>query len=430
MTSRAKKLLIISQVFLPDPASVGQHMGDVALAMRRRGHEVFVYASNRGYEDPKRKYAAHEFIEGVEIRRLPLSSFGKASIFKRLIGTVSFMLQCFFVALTSRGVDGILFSTSPPMVGFVVTLAAKLRGIPTAYWAMDLNPDQLIALKKIKPHGLPARFLSGINRFILRNTSLVIALDRFMAERLQRYTRIDSKLLVLPPWPHETVIEDVPAETNPFRKTHGLCGKFVVMYSGNHSPSNPLATLLRATLRFRDDDRVRFLFVGGGLGKREVESFIKEHDLTNAFSLPYQPLAELRYSLSAADVHVVSLGSDMVGVIHPCKVYGAMAVSRPVLFFGPKPSHIADLLDEHFFGWEVAHGDVDRAEKAIRSAMQLPPAELKQVGCTGLGLLQQRLSQDYLCTRFCEALELRLQLGSPAVESSAKETAACEPSFA
>jgi hypothetical protein len=327
-------------------------------------------------------------------------------------------------------VAGILFSTSPPMVGFVVTLAAKLRGIPTAYWAMDLNPDQLVALKKIKPYGLAARTLSGINRFILRNTSLVIALDRFMAERLQRYTWIDSKLLVLPPWPHETFIEDVPAETNPFRKAHGLCGKFVVMYSGNHSPSNPLATLLQAALRFRDDDRTRFLFVGGGLGKREVESFIKEHNLNNALSLPYQPLADLRYSLSAADVHVVSLGSDMVGIIHPCKVYGAMAVSRPVLFFGPKPSHIADLLDEDFFGWDVTHGDVDRAEKAIRSAMSLSPAELKQVGRAGLALLQQRLSQDYLCTRFCEALERRLQLGSPALDSAAKETSACEPSFA
>ena len=430
MTPHPKKLLIFSQVFLPDPASVGQHMGDVALAMRRRGHDVVVYASNRGYEDPKRKYAAHEFINSVDIRRLPLSSFGKASIFKRLIGTVNFMLQCFFIALTHRRVDGILFSTSPPMVGFVVSLAAMIRGIPTAYWAMDLNPDQLIALGKIKPRGLAAKALSGVNRFILRRTSLVIALDRFMAERLRRYASIESKLLVMPPWPHESFIEDVPPETNPFRKTHRLIDKFVIMYSGNHSPSNPLATLLQATLRFRDDDRLRFLFVGGGLGKREVESFIKEHQLPSVISLPYQPLADLRYSLSAADVHVVSLGCDMVGIIHPCKVYGAMAVGRPVLFFGPKPSHIADLLDENFFGWDVTHGDVDRAERAIRSAMSLPRPELMKVGQTGLHILQQRLSQDYLCGRFCEALERRLQLGFPAVESPAKETATCEPSFA
>src|SRR5204863_7909491 len=111
------------------------------------------------------------------------------------------------------------------------------------------------------------------------------------------------------------------------------------MYSGNHSPSNPLATLLHAAVHFKDDPTLRFLFVGGGLGKKEVEAVIAEHQLMNALSLPYQPLADLRYSLSAADIHVVSLGLDMVGIIHPCKIYGAMAVAKPTLSFGPRPSH-------------------------------------------------------------------------------------------
>src|SRR6185503_10863307 len=102
----------------------------------------------------------------------------------------------------------------------------------------------------------------------------------------------------------------------------------------NHSPANPLRTLLEATLGFKDRDDVRFFFVGGGLGKKEVETFAREHDVRNIISLPYQPLADLRYSLSAADVHVVSLGENMVGIVHPCKIYGAMTVGRPILYFG------------------------------------------------------------------------------------------------
>jgi hypothetical protein len=252
-----------------------------------------------------------------------------------------------------------------------------------------------------------------------------------MADSLRKYASIDHKLVILPPWPHENHMDDVPAAENPFRQRHGLLDKFVVMYSGNHSPSNPLTTLLQATLRFRDEDRVRFLFVGGGLGKREVEAFIKEHNLANALSLPYQPITELRYSLSSADVHVVSLGSDMVGIIHPCKVYGAMAAARPILFFGPKPSHIADLLDEHSFGWDVTHGDVDRAEQAIRAAMNLSPDELRAMGRTGEQLLHERLGQTYLCGKFCAALEERLKLGSPTVQSPAapKEADECAPAL-
>jgi hypothetical protein len=27
------------------------------------------------------------------------------------------------------------------------------------------------------------------------------------------------------------------------------------------------------------------------------------------------------------------------GIIHPCKIYGAMTVARPILYFGPLLSH-------------------------------------------------------------------------------------------
>ena len=39
MPSAAKTILIISQTFVPDPASVGQHMADVAFELARRGHK-------------------------------------------------------------------------------------------------------------------------------------------------------------------------------------------------------------------------------------------------------------------------------------------------------------------------------------------------------------------------------------------------------
>src|SRR4051812_43340075 len=105
-------LLIISQTFLPDPAAVGQHLGDVAIEMARRGHRVRVYTANRGYEDTSIRYPPRENLLGARVRRLPLSSFGKKRILTRLIGTVSFMTQAFFIVLLTPGVDGILFSTS------------------------------------------------------------------------------------------------------------------------------------------------------------------------------------------------------------------------------------------------------------------------------------------------------------------------------
>ena len=405
-----KTLLIFSQVFPPDPAAVGQYMLDAGVAMKRRGHRVRVFTANRGYEDPTLRYPAREIIDGVEIRRLPFSSFGKKPIYKRLLGTISFMLQCFWIALTTRRIDGILFSTSPPMVGLVVSIAAFLRRVPTAYWAMDLNPDQLIALRKISASSFTARVLEAVNRFILKRTSLVIALDRFMADRLRSRASLDHKMVIIPPWPHERYVSEMETSTNPFREKHGLTGKFVVMYSGNHTASNPLTTLLEATLSFKDDPDFIFAFVGGGLGKAGVEAFIREHGLKQVISIAYQPLAELRHSLSAADVHVVSLGEELVGIVHPCKIYSAMAVARPILFFGPNPSHISDLLHGHSFGWQIVHGDVAKTVETLRQLRSFPKAQLEGMGHVAHAVLHDGLSQENLCGQFCEALEKHLQL--------------------
>jgi hypothetical protein len=417
MTQRGPKtLLVLSQVFVPDPASVGQHMADVAFEMARRGHRVLVYASARGYENPSVVYPKREPINGVEIRRIGLASFGKKNILLRVLGTASFMIQAIFIALRTPDLGGIFFSTSPPLIGIAALLAKWFRGVPIAYWAMDLNPDQLIAMGKIRASSLTARLLEFANRLILQNASLVVALDRFMASRLQaRVPRLYEKMLTMPPWPHESHLEPMPHDQNLFRAKHGLGpDTFVVMYSGNHSPSNPLRTLLDAARCFKDVSRVRFFFIGGGLGKKEVEAFAQEHKLPNIVSLPYQPLAELRYSLSAADVHVVSLGDDMVGIVHPCKIYGAMAVGRPVLFLGPRPSHVADILDENPIGRHVAHGDLEAAVAAIQSFLDAAPDELARMGDTAQRVLTQHFTQAYLCGKFCDALENALGMSSAA----------------
>jgi glycosyltransferase involved in cell wall biosynthesis len=239
-----------------------------------------------------------------------------------------------------------------------------------------------------------------------------------MAARLQERVNLDGKLSVMPPWPHENHLEAIDQSTNPFTLRHHLTGKFVIMYSGNHSPSNPLDTLLAAALKLRDDDTLRFLFVGGGVGKKQVEAFIASHNLTNCLALPYQPLADLKYSLSAADVHVVSLGSDMVGIIHPCKIYGAMSAGRAILFFGPRPSHVTDLLDRHPIGWHIAHGDVTGALTAIKTVRALPPTELRAMGAEAQRVLHDNLSQAYLCGKFCDELESGLQLTEARLQSS------------
>jgi glycosyltransferase involved in cell wall biosynthesis len=292
--------------------------------------------------------------------------------------------------------------------------------VPIKFWVMDLNPDQAIQLGIIKEKSLVARIFTWFNRVILRRAVDVVALDRFMAERLNRKVDASAKMHVMPPWPHDAHLDSVPLEKNPFRNAHGLDGKFVVMYSGNHGLTTPVRTVLRAALSLRQRDDIVFMFIGGGLGKKDVERTIAEHNPPNVRSLPYQPMDQLRYSLSAADVHLVTMSDGLVGIIHPCKIYGAMRIGRPVLFIGPTPSHASDLLDEGQCGWHVKDEDDKATAALIERIVAMPKAELAAMGQRGARLIDDKYSMARLRTAFCDVVEK----GLPPVPALAPDAAA------
>jgi colanic acid biosynthesis glycosyl transferase WcaI len=397
-------LLILSQVYVPDPASVGQHIADAAEEMVRRGYRVVVYTSVRGYDDPAVRYPSQERRNGVDVRRLSLSSFGKGSIGIRLLAQSLFLIQAVLRSLFTRSLCGVMVSTSPPFCGIGGVIVKWIRRVPLKYWIMDLNPDQMVAMGKLGERSPPVRVFDALNRIVLRNADDVVVLDRFMAERVRRKTPFRARLEIMPPWPHEDRLEDVAHADNPFRQEHVPPGSFVLMYSGNHSPANPIATVLDAVERLQDDPRLLMLSVGGGEGKRDVEDRICR-GARNIRSLPYQPLDRLRFSLSAADVHVVSVGDGVVGIVHPCKIYGAMAVARPILAVAPRPSHVSELIESLGIGKSIAHGDVDAAVAAIRSLLDSDTGEREAMGRSARAAIDGGLGRSALLGRFCDVLQ-------------------------
>ena len=380
-------------------------MHDAAVKLCERGFRVVVYTASRGYDDPSKQYKSRETIDGVEIRRLPLSSLGKKSIKIRLLAQTLFLAQTMCRGLFVGKLDRILVSTSPPMASIAAIFIRFFRRVPITFWAMDINPDQIVAMGQAKEDSLPVKVFDAINRAILKRARGVVALDRFMAESLERKTPVGERMAIMPPWPHEGHLEPVEHTDNPFRKDQSLDGKFVVMYSGNISEAHPVTTILKAAKRLSDVPQLVFLFIGGGNGKKRIEQFMAEEKTTNIRTLPFQPMEMIKYSLSAADVHLVAMGEEMVGIVHPCKAYGAMTVARPLLVLGPTESHVGELLQKHEIGWQIEHGDVDGAEQLLRRLATADPSELAERGNLARQVIRDQLSMETLTQQFCDVVE-------------------------
>jgi glycosyltransferase involved in cell wall biosynthesis len=238
---------------------------------------------------------------------------------------------------------------------------------------MDINPDEAIAAGWLRENSMAARLLSRMLLVSLHRARVVVALDRFMKDRIHSKGVESKKILVVPPWAHDDQVRFDPEGREEFRRLHGLSSKFVVMYSGNHSPCHPLDTLLEAAERLKNEEQIAFCFVGGGSEFRKVQQRATARGLRNVLCLPYQPLAELSASLSAADLHVVVMGDRYVGIVHPCKVYNVLAVGRPLLYIGPGESHIEDIIRGVNGGaYAARQGDVDTVIANILRATQNP----------------------------------------------------------
>ena len=398
------KILLVNQAFHPDVVATAMVLADFALALVEQGHDVTVVASGRGYDSNEVRYPEEEVWRGVKIRRIWTPGLGKAKKWHRIVDFASFWLSATYTLLTLPRFDVTVCLTSPPLISTLGTIVAALKGGEVVPWIMDLNPDEAVAAGWLRAGSLPERVMTGLQNWSFSRAARIIALDRFMAERLKAKRVPEEVIHVDAPWSHDHAASFDPAAREVFRREHGLEGKFVVMYSGNHSPCHPLDTVLAAAEKLSTDPRIQFLFVGGGSEFKKVQAFASALKLTNVTTLPYQPLDKLSGSLSSADLHLVVMGDPFVGIVHPCKIYNILSIGIPFLFIGPTESHVGDLakrLNRPAHASMARHGDVEGVVALVRKAASdgvTEPSEAAQV-------LGTDFANSKICPRLVRLLE-------------------------
>ena len=408
-------VLLLNQCFHPDVGATGQYLTELAIELQGRGHTVRVITGRRGYDDADHLFPKRETYREVDIHRISTISLGKSTRWRRVLNFAGFLFNCALRLLLTPRQDAVIALTSPPLISVLGALFVKLKGGRFYFWVMDLNPDEAIAAGWLKENSLTARALKALLNYSMRQAERIFVLDRFARRRIEAKGIPSEKLLVVPPWSHDDTVRFDPNRREEFRQAHGLSDKFVVMYSGNHSPCHPLDTLLLAAEQLKSNDAITFCFVGGGSEKKKVERFAAERELKNIVSLPYQPLSKISASLSAADIHAVVMGDPFVGIVHPCKLYNILRVGAPVLYIGPAESHVTDVLStgvaEHY---DARHRDVESVVGQIRMAAhrRQRPRE------TGVA---EQFSAARLMPRIISALELTTESAvAPQIESSVR----------
>jgi colanic acid biosynthesis glycosyl transferase WcaI len=363
-----KKLLFINQYYYPDLAATGQLLTQLCEGLAKE-YQVTVMTGFPSYSTKGSKRWRGlwqvEKRKGVKIIRVFSTQFkNRANILLRLFNYLSYwvssLIGLFFVGY---GKDAVIAQTDPPVIGLLGCLAKSLFGSKFIFVVQDVFPEVACAVGKM--HGaVPRTILRFVRWLIFFRADSIVTIGKGMAKKLESLGASSKKISIISNWIDVDDISPISKE-NDFRKKHGLQGDFVVMHSGNIGLSQNFSLILEACEKIREDHEVQFVFVGDGALKGWLENEIQKRKLSQVRIVPYQPYSDLKVSLSAADVHLLTLKPGLEHLIVPSKIYGILAVQRPVIAALAPDSDVASLVQDKDCGIVTMPEDSEALVSAI-----------------------------------------------------------------
>ena len=368
---KSKRLLVVCQVFYPDPTANAMLYGPLFASMVEDGWEIEVIS---GYPTTPSTHPVQrlEQWKGMTIRRFGSQAALKKSYWHRTASYVSFLTGTFFYLMRSDK-DRIWFGvTNPPFVAWIMTLAGWWNRKAYTYMFLDLHPEGLIALGSLHKDSWYVQLWQRLNRWAYHRAEQMIVLGRDMIPILQNKYQLQGPFFYCPPWSSVNVEVPAPFESSTLVNQYGLQEKFVVQYSGNMGLWHDLETFVKAAKLLESDARIQFLFIGDGLRRTKAEALARELELTNIIWQNFVPIEQLKDSLAACHVSLISLREGLEGVAVPSKLYGILASGRAVLAQVPMQSEVALTVQEHACGAIVEPGNVDALVQVLREWVNEP----------------------------------------------------------
>jgi len=373
--TRRPRLLVLNQYYWPGVEATANLLTELAEDLATDFDVTVVTGELHGHEG----LPTREQRNGVAIVRVRSLAFERSRLSRRALNYISFLAIALARSLVDRRPDVVICMTDPPIIGDVALLVARRFRVPLLVISEDVFPEIAVELKR-----LDNRFLVGtlrqLVRLYLKRTDRIVAIGETMRARLIAKGAAPERIDVIPNWVDTTMLTPQVRE-NEWAREQGLTGKFVVMHSGNVGHAQGLETLVLAATFLRDLVDLEVVIAGFGARHASIMALAERVEAPIRF-LPYQPREVLSDSLSGADVHFVGLAPGLAGYVVPSRLYGIMAVGRPVIVAADPESEVSKVVSEVGCGVVLPPARPELVAKAIRD-LRARRDELPELGAKG-----------------------------------------------
>jgi colanic acid biosynthesis glycosyl transferase WcaI len=365
------RVTIVNLFYPPDVAASGTFAASLAEHRAALGDDVTVVCGTGAYVQtgPPAEIRS-QGSTGSRVRRMWTPGLGKSTMVRRLGDYLTFLVIATARLLSMPRQDVVIAMTSPPFI-HVAAVAHRLVHPRTrvVFWCHDVYPDAAGEYGTIRRRGLLARTLRSLQRWLFARTDHVLALDDAMLHRLlSQYARGTRPAgSVIPNWEPMALF---PADGSDDRWTGydapELVGRDVVLYLGNLGYGHPIGTIAEAAQDLAADRDVAFLFVGGGVRYPELAAEVRRRGLNDVVMHDYIPKEVTPSVLRGSIAALISLDDGSLGIMSPCKLHGALATGRPVIYVGPPGTNVDEAIAAYGCGFSLRQGDAAGLADAVR----------------------------------------------------------------
>ncbi|MBW4562636.1 MAG: glycosyltransferase family 4 protein [Mojavia pulchra JT2-VF2] len=371
------RILIYSYNYYPEPIGIAPLMTELAEGLVKRGHQVRVvtampnYPERQIYPGYRGKWYMTEYKNGVQIQRSYVWIRPQPNLLDRVLLDASFVVTSFLPALMGWRPD-VIISTSPSLpVCLPAALLGWLRACPVVLNLQDILPEAAIHVGLLKNKWL-IKLFTNLEKFAYHSATKISVITDGFVENLQNKGVASHKIVQIPNWVDVNFIRPLPVENNPFRATHNLKDKFVVLYSGNIALTQGLETVVKAAAMLRHIPNIAFVIVGEAKGLNRLQQECLNCGADNVLLLPFQARENLPQMLAAADVGLVVQKKNVISFNMPSKIQVLLASGRALVASVPENGTAARAIRQSGGGFIVPPEDPQALANAILDLHQHP----------------------------------------------------------
>jgi len=379
----SKRILVVSQHFWPESFRIN----DICDGFIEYGLEVDVlcgipnYPTGQFFNGYGLTKSRRQNKNGIKIRRCFEIKRENNSNIRIFLNYMSFPISSLFslpYLLRQKYEKIFMYQTSPVMMTLTGILLGKLKRIETTMYVLDLWPENLYSVLKIKNKMLK-KFAFRASSWYYHKTDKLIANSQRLLEILkERTNKEDKKITYIPHFCekiYETSVPDNELSTR-FSETFNL------IFTGNISPAQSFETVIRAAKKLVNNgySDIRWIIVGTGMSREWLEGEVQKEGLNECFIFVGQvSTAEIpKYTQIADGLFACLTKSDLLECTLPAKIFSYYAAGKPMIF--AMDGEVQQIIKTSKAGYAVNSEDYEGFANAIIKLYQAEDGERTVMG--------------------------------------------------